>query len=782
MLRLCRISLFQTLLFLCLAPAAAAGSDSVFSSANAYAVLRVLAGDIGPRPMGSPAERRALIFAVERFRAYGCDTAYVLPITVAEGVNTASGIAVGILRGTSGRIIVLGSHIDSSGPDIPGANDNGSGTACVIELARVLAQRPRASTIMFCCFGGEEEGLRGSDYFVDHFDRIDSVVMMLQIDMADGHSFLELDPDGPHQVSAPRWLPEAAIDIYYNGLGYARLQYLTHWSTLNASSEGATWSDHSPFLKKGIPALDLTSDVTGPIHTPLDNLALFDSSGLARSGRLVEQLVARFDAGVPSRVTESYYLVQCGRQLFFVDHWILWIVIGVALGLGVTVLVHLRLRRRFDRTGLPRWSASKLLLAMLIVQACIWLAEIPLGELLGYRFPWVNNFSGYVLFALLSGSIGVWIVLRQAQRFRLSPDPYVYYLRAFVVFTAAILGLSAVTPELALYPASALFFLALALLVRQPIVRSVVFLLAFYLPLRMVFLEPLALFQRLMVQTVMTAWWKQVLYETGFILFFSLLALPFVYGFAAVYRGAGRDLFWLRRFRTAPALVGLLLALVACGLYLSGQTVYETRWQKQVRAEERYTVGAEKSTLKITGGEYLRGLHVRLAGNETTLTSRTNVYTPDLPDPSGVGWAVFRSSTLLRPDSSGADTLDHVEHVLTVDSKIRPLAVQIVYRSPDPFSLTSSWALGSRRSGVSNSDRMKVMSWYAFPDSVLVIPVSLTLRPRQEVFETVELTYDRLSAPVKVERELTTVSARTVVVREDTIRATNTGKTSNPVQ
>jgi hypothetical protein len=63
-----------------------------------------------------------------------------------------------------------------------------------------------------------------------------------------------------------------------------------------------------------------------------------------------------------------------------------------------------------------------------------------------------------------------------------------------------------------------------------------------------------------------------------------------------------------------------------------------------------------------------------------------------------------------------------------------------------------------------------------------VIPVSLTLRPRQEVFETVELTYDRLSAPVKVERELTTVSARTVVVREDTIRATNTGKTSNPVQ
>jgi hypothetical protein len=782
MLHLCRISLCQVLLVVCLSPGATAGSESLFSGGNAYAVLRVLAGDIGPRPMGSPAEQRAVAFAVERFRAYGCDTAYVLPMTVAGGVNTASGVAVGILRGTSGRIIILGSHLDSSGPDIPGANDNGSGTACVIELSRVLARRPHNSTIMFCCFGGEEEGLRGSEYFVDHFDGIDSVVMMLQIDMADGHSYLELDPDGPHQVSAPRWLPEAAMDLYYNELGYTRLHYLTHASTFNASSEGATGSDHAPFLKKGIPALDLTSDVTYPIHTPLDNLALFDSSGLARSGRLVEQLVGRFDAGVPSRATESYYLVQFGTHLFFIDHWILWIGIGAALGLGVILLVHLRRRRRVDRSGLPRWSTSKLLLATLVIQAFIWLAEIPLGELLGYRFPWVNNFSGYVLFALLSGAIGFWIVLRQARRFRLSPDPYVYYLRAFVLFVVAILGLSAINPELALYPASALFFLALALFVRQPIVRSVFFLVALYLPLRLVFLEPLGLLQRGVAQSMTDAWWKQGLYETGFILIFSILSLPFVYGFAAVYRGSGKDLFWLRRFKTAPALAGLLLALVACGVYLSGQTVYDTRWQKQVRAEQRYTVGAEKSTLKITGGEYLQGLHVSIAGNDTTLTSRTTLFAPDLPDPSRVEWVRFRSSTSVKPDTSAPDTLEHIEHMLTVESKSRPLAVQVVYRSAGPFSLTSSWALGSRRRGVSNSDRVKVMSWYAFPDSTLVVPVSLTFHPGQEITETVELTYDRLSAPVQIERELTTVSRRTVVTREDTIRAHAPGHNSVSVQ
>jgi hypothetical protein len=132
---------------------------------------------------------------------------------------------------------------------------------------------------------------------------------------------------------------------------------------------------------------------------------------------------------------------------------------------------------------------------------------------------------------------------------------------------------------------------------------------------------------------------------------------------------------------------------------------------------------------------------------------------------------MFRSSTSVKPDTSAPDTLEHIEHLLTVESKSRPLAVQVVYRSADPFSLASSWSLGGRRRGDKNTDRVKVMSWYAFPDCTIVIPVSLTLQPRQEVTETVELTYDRLAAPVKIDRELTTVSKRTIVVREDTIRA-----------
>lgn len=135
--------------------------ETEFSQENAAAIHRVLVSEIGPRPMGSPAEQQALLFAIEKFRAYGCDTAYLLPMHHTSRANTSSGVAVGIKRGATKRTIVIGGHIDSSAPEVPGADDNASGSAAVIELARVFRQRPMESTLVFACFGGEQQGLEG---------------------------------------------------------------------------------------------------------------------------------------------------------------------------------------------------------------------------------------------------------------------------------------------------------------------------------------------------------------------------------------------------------------------------------------------------------------------------------------------------------------------------------------------------------------------------------------------------------------------------------------------
>jgi Peptidase family M28 len=83
---------------------------------------------------------------------------------------------VATLRGTdpqsADRVYVVGAHYDSRVSDVldatsdsPGANDDGSGTAAVIELARVFARVPLEATVVFVAFAGEEQGLYGSDHF-----------------------------------------------------------------------------------------------------------------------------------------------------------------------------------------------------------------------------------------------------------------------------------------------------------------------------------------------------------------------------------------------------------------------------------------------------------------------------------------------------------------------------------------------------------------------------------------------------------------------------------------
>lgn len=87
------------------------------------------------------------------------------------------GNVVATLKGTDptdNRIFVVSGHIDSRVTDVmnrtadaPGANDDGSGTVAVIELARIMAKSKFPATIQFVVFSGEEQGLLGSNYMAD---------------------------------------------------------------------------------------------------------------------------------------------------------------------------------------------------------------------------------------------------------------------------------------------------------------------------------------------------------------------------------------------------------------------------------------------------------------------------------------------------------------------------------------------------------------------------------------------------------------------------------------
>ncbi len=195
-----------------------------------------------------------------RFGEAGLETsshAYVLSTASCPGSPTLAN-PIGLKPGTSRaqEWIVIGGHYDSRNHALcdgsvnprPGANDNASGCAGVIELARVFQGIATERTLVFACFSGEEQGLRGSAAWVQALadaEQLGRVRHMINLDMI-GHAIddrLETRVETTAEHGA--WLP-----VY----GAAAATYAPELTVyLQASTAG--YSDHWPFLQRGIPAV-----------------------------------------------------------------------------------------------------------------------------------------------------------------------------------------------------------------------------------------------------------------------------------------------------------------------------------------------------------------------------------------------------------------------------------------------------------------------------------------------------------------------------------------------
>ncbi len=202
---------------------------------------------------------------------------------------------VGVLEGAgplAHETIVLGAHYDHIGrgefgsrkPEAReihnGADDNATGTAAVLELARRLTARgqPPARRLVFIGFSGEERGLVGSKFYVDQplFPLADTVAM-LNFDMVGRLRNDELTVFGTR--SAQEF--EAALDRIG---GEAALK-------LKKDDRTLANGDHFPFYQRGIPALHLFTGMTDEYHTPDDDFATINVPGVLRILALAEDLL-----------------------------------------------------------------------------------------------------------------------------------------------------------------------------------------------------------------------------------------------------------------------------------------------------------------------------------------------------------------------------------------------------------------------------------------------------------------------------------------------------------
>jgi len=170
---------------------------------------------------------------------------------------------VGRLEGDSPDTILVAAHHDTRSVLVPGANDDASGLAVLLEVARDTAARPRRMSYLFVSFCGEEEGLLGSTYFARTQDlRHLKAVVALEL-LGRGQLLAAPVPKPP-----PSWAQEALLQAAREA-GVRDVAARPIW-TLVPRLRGLSFSsDHEPFLERGIPAFLLSGiPPAWTYHTP----------------------------------------------------------------------------------------------------------------------------------------------------------------------------------------------------------------------------------------------------------------------------------------------------------------------------------------------------------------------------------------------------------------------------------------------------------------------------------------------------------------------------------
>ena len=231
------------------------------------------------------AELRKTLLTYKRPLSFAVKARARLKVEARPFPNGTGYNVVGWVEGSDPKLrreaLVIGGHFDHYGRHLgllfPGADDNASGSAAIMEIAEAfskLARKPKRS-VVFALFGGEEMGLMGSTHFVEHLPPgIDKVDAMFNFDMVgegdkSGIGYSDSSPDLKELVESADKLVGTLAGAY------------------PIKGVGVRGSDHAPFYQKGIPVVSFHSN--GPhlfYHLTGDTIYRINPDMLADVARL----------------------------------------------------------------------------------------------------------------------------------------------------------------------------------------------------------------------------------------------------------------------------------------------------------------------------------------------------------------------------------------------------------------------------------------------------------------------------------------------------------------
>ena len=268
--------------------------------------IRVLSSDsLEGRGTGTAGEKLALTYIQNQFKQIGLEPKgdgkqFTQKFSFKSGVHAtgSEGTAynvVGFLDNKAENTIIIGAHFDHLGLGMEsgsldanpqgkihnGADDNASGTAGVIELARYFQNNKikEKNNFLFICFSGEELGLYGSKYYTEH----------PTIDFAKANYMINMDMIG-------RLDPKNGITVSGSGTSArweTTLKKLSSVDTpIKTDSAGMGPSDHTSFYLKNVPVLHFFTGSHSDYHKPSDDWDKINYDGEVKVLRLIIQVIA----------------------------------------------------------------------------------------------------------------------------------------------------------------------------------------------------------------------------------------------------------------------------------------------------------------------------------------------------------------------------------------------------------------------------------------------------------------------------------------------------------
>jgi Zn-dependent M28 family amino/carboxypeptidase len=210
-----------------------------------------------------------------------------------------AGLWVGTDPALRDETILVTAHYDHLGVQntrlYAGANDNASGVAAMLEVARLIAQRRLPRSVLFVAFGSEEQLMLGSYHYVAHPLRpLDTTIAVLNLDMIgrneehipESLGAYELTAAASNQLNLVGAVFSRDLEALLTRVAPAAGLALSTKFDRDSSMRALFRCDHLPFLQKGVPAVWLFGGFHPGYHEPRDTIDRLDFEKMARVVRL----------------------------------------------------------------------------------------------------------------------------------------------------------------------------------------------------------------------------------------------------------------------------------------------------------------------------------------------------------------------------------------------------------------------------------------------------------------------------------------------------------------